>query len=107
MRADAGVRALLLELQKRGLSIRQQVPICVYYQGEVVGEYFADLLVNDLVIVELKAGNEIVQAHEYQLVNYLKATRLEVGLLLNFGPKAEYRRKVFSNQRKHVLRGVR
>ena len=98
--------ALILELQKRGLVVHQQVPVCVYYHGEVVGEYFADLLVNNLVILELKAADEIAKAHEYQLINYLKATTLEVGLILNFGPKAEFKRKIFMNVRKPGLKGV-
>jgi len=97
--------ALILELQKRGLSVKQQMPIKVYYEGQVVGEYFADLLVNDLVILELKAAEQIIKAHEAQLTNYLKATDLEVGLILNFGPKAEFKRKIFSNNRKPSLKG--
>ena len=96
---------LILELQKRGLSVKQQMPIKVYYEGQVVGEYFADLLVNDLVILELKAAEQIIKAHEAQLTNYLKATDLEVGLILNFGPKAEFKRKIFSNNRKPSLKG--
>ena len=97
--------ALILELQKRGLSVKQQMPIKVYYEGQVVGEYFADLLVNDLVILELKAAEQIIKAHEAQLTNYLKATDLEVGLILNFGSKAEFKRKIFSNNRKPSLKG--
>ena len=96
--------ALILELQKRGLNVKQQVPIKVYYEGQVVGEYFADLLINDLVIIELKAVEQIIKAHEAQLVNYLKATSLEVGLILNFGAKAEFKRKIFSNARKPSLK---
>jgi GxxExxY protein len=98
--------ALILELQKRGLSVKQQVPICVYYEGQVVGEYFVDLLVNDLVILDLKAVEEIIKAHEYQLVNYLKATGLEVGLILNLGAKAKFKRKIFSNAHKPSLKGM-
>ncbi len=97
--------ALILELQKLGLTVKQQFPIKVYYDGQVVGEYFADLLVNDLVIIELKAVEQIIKAHEAQLVNYLKATNLEIGLILNFGPKAEFKRKIFSNSRKPSLKG--
>jgi GxxExxY protein len=97
--------ALILELQKRGLTAEQQLPIKVYYEGQVVGEYFADLLVNSLVILELKAAEQIIKAHEAQLVNYLKATDHEVGLILNFGPKAEFKRKIFSNNRKPSLKG--
>ena len=75
------------------------MPIKVYYDGQVVGEYFADLLVNDKVIVELKAAEEIAKAHEAQLVNYLKASGIQAGLLLNFGPQAEFRRKIFTKRR--------
>jgi GxxExxY protein len=97
--------ALILELCKRGFTVKQQVPIQVYYEGKVVGEYFADLLVDDLIILELKVADEIAQAHEAQLVNYLKATNLEVGLVLNFGPKPEFKRKIYSNARKQSLKG--
>ena len=76
--------------------------IKVYYESEEVGGYFADLLVNDLVIVELKAAEAIHEDHEAQLINYLKATEIEVGLLLNFGKKAEFKRKVFSSARKKL-----
>jgi GxxExxY protein len=76
------------------------VPIQVYYGGQVVGEYFADLLVQDKIILELKVAEEISTAHEAQLINYLKATNLEVGLVLNFGPKPEFKRKIFTNARK-------
>lgn len=96
--------ALIFELQKRGFTVKQQVPIQVYYEGQVVGEYFADLLVQDKVILELKVVDEIVAAHEAQLVNYLKATNLEVGLVLNFGPKPEFKRKIFTNARKASLK---
>jgi len=92
--------ALILELQKHRLTMKQQMPIKVYYEGQVVGEYFADLLVNDLIILELKTVEQIAIAHEAQLINYLKATNLEVGLVLNFGPKAEFKRKIFTNDRK-------
>jgi len=97
--------ALILELQKRGLTAEQQLPIKVYYEGQVVGEYFADQLVNKLIILELKAAEQIIKAHEAQLTNYLKSTDLEVGLILNFGPKAEFKRKIFSNNRKPSLKG--
>jgi GxxExxY protein len=92
--------ALALTLRKAGLSVGQQVPIKVYFEDEQVGEYYADLLVQECVIVELKAGEALCDAHEAQLLNYLKATDIEVGLLLNFGPKPEFRRKVFANERK-------
>ena len=92
--------ALLLELRRRGLQVEQQTPIKVYYAGQVVGEYFADLLVEGKVIVELKAAEAISPAHEAQLLNYLKATGISVGLLLNFGPRPEFRRKVFTRSPK-------
>jgi GxxExxY protein len=88
--------ALAKELAKCGHQIKQQAPIQVYYQGEVVGEYFADILVDEKVILELKATAEIAKSHESQLVNYLKATGIQVRLVLNFGPKAEFRRKIFT-----------
>ncbi|MEW5845879.1 MAG: GxxExxY protein [Bacteroidota bacterium] len=90
--------ALKIELEKSGLIVERQKPIKVYYGSEVVGEYFADLLVNDQVIIELKAAETICEEHEYQLLNYLKATSIEVGLLLNFGKKPEIRRKIFTNK---------
>ena len=92
--------ALVLELQRKGLTAQKQIPIKVKYAGQIIGEYFADLLVEDKVIVELKAADKIIPIHEAQLLNYLKATDMEVGLLLNFGPKADFKRKVFSNARK-------
>jgi len=95
--------ALALELQKLGLKVEPQKKILVYYDGQMVGEYFADIVVNGVVIVELKAVRQILERHEAQLLNYLKATRVEVGLLLNFGPKAEHKRKVYDNDRKGSL----
>ena len=88
--------SLKIELEKQGLGVKQQVPIAVLYHGKVVGEYFADLLVNDIVIVELKACRTIDTAHESQLLNYLKATNKEIGLILNFGASPEFRRKIFT-----------
>lgn len=91
--------ALAIELSSLGLEVELQRPIAVHYKEILAGEYFADLVVNDLVIVELKSAEAISKAHEAQLVNYLKATRFEVGLLLNFGKSAEYKRKIFDNQK--------
>ena len=82
------------------LKVVQQAEIKVYYAGVVVGEYYADLLVADAVIVEIKAARTLLAEHEAQLLNYLKATPYEVGLLLNFGPKPEIKRKVYDNERK-------
>lgn len=98
--------SLVLELGKVGVGARKQWPIEVLYQGEPVGEYFADLLVEEKVIVEIKAAKNIVPEHEAQLLNYLMATDIEVGLLLNFGQKPEFQRKVFENRRRDAdLRG--
>ena len=86
-------RALLIALRQKGINARAQVPLSVRFRGEVVGEFFADLLVEEKVIVELKAVRALVPEHQAQLINYLKATGIEVGLLVNFGnPRLEYRR---------------
>jgi GxxExxY protein len=87
--------ALVFELEKRGLKAESQVPIKVSYKGKVVGEYVADILVEDKVIVELKTVEALDKIHEAQLLNYLKATGVNVGILVNFGhPKAEIKRMV-------------
>ena len=90
--------ALFIELTNIGLLVEMQKKISVYYEGEEVGEYFADLMVEESVIIELKATESLCEEHEFQLINYLKATQIEVGLLLNFGKKPEVKRKVFSNK---------
>jgi GxxExxY protein len=92
--------ALAIELRKAGLKAVKQQEIVVYYDGEGIGDYRADIIVNDVVMVELKAARELAEEHEAQLLNYLKATTIEVGLLLNFGVKAEHKRKVYDNDRK-------
>jgi GxxExxY protein len=92
--------ALTIELRKMGLRVACQQPINVYYDDQIVGEYFADMLVEDCVIVELKAVRTLLKEHEAQLLNYLNATSYEVGLLLNFGPAPQIKRKVFDNTRK-------
>ena len=97
----------MLELRKLGLRAEPQKRITVYYDGQVVGEYSADVVVDEAVLVELKAGRQLLKEHEAQLLNYLKATRIEVGLLLNFGPKAEFKRKIYDNERKGALSWVR
>ncbi len=94
------VNALKIELEKRGLKVAKEFEIKVRYAGQIIGEYFADLIVSDAVIVEVKAVKVLVQEHEAQLLNYLKATPYEVGLLLNFGPKPEQKRRSFDNNRK-------
>lgn len=98
--------ALAIELTDLGLAVEQQVPIDVIYKTRKVGHYEADLVINDLVIVELKAAEELSKKHEAQLLNYLKATRFEVGLLLNFGPTPSFKRKAFDNSRKGTLSWV-
>lgn len=92
--------ALAIEIRNAGLSCSQQFPIPVYFKEKVVGNYFADLLVADKILIELKVAESICEEHEFQLLNYLKATNIEVGLLLNFGKKPQFKRKVFSNQYK-------
>ena len=92
--------AMLIELKKFGLDCRNQFPIKVYYDEKNVGEYFADIIVNDYVIVELKAAENLCEEHECQLVNYLKATEIEVGLLLNFGKEPQMKRKVLTRDHK-------
>ncbi len=90
--------ALVHELKQMGLVVRQQQPIEVHYNELKVGQYFADIFVEDCVIIELKASESLCEADEYQLINYLKATEVEVGLLLNFGKKPEIKRKHFDNE---------
>lgn len=92
--------ALLIELKNRGLHVSSNEKIKVYYKGENVGDYYADIIVNNTIIVELKATEFIVEAFENQLLNYLRGTDCEVGLLLNFGKKPEFKRRVFENKRK-------
>ena|SRR5258706_8446511 len=94
--------ALYIQLLKTGFIVSKQCPIKVYYDTCQVGEYYADLIVQDLVIVELKAAEVIIEEHEHQLLNYLKATDKEVGLLLNFGRKPEFKRKIFQNVNKNL-----
>ncbi|HJZ94485.1 MAG TPA: GxxExxY protein [Gemmataceae bacterium] len=89
--------AMVIELRKRGLDVVPQASIQVFYEGEVVGEYFADVLVNGLVILEFKAYTALIRDHGTQLINYLKASRLDVGLLFNFGPKPEFQRRVYDH----------
>jgi GxxExxY protein len=89
--------AMVIELKKIGLKVRNQQQVKVYYDQQPVGEYFADLLVEDCIIVELKAAESLREEHEFQLINYLKATDLEIGLLLNFGKKPQLKRKFYTN----------
>lgn len=92
--------SLRIELEAAGFQVECQQPINVYYNQECVGEYFADLIVEDSVIIELKACSELQEAHSVQLTNYLKATDIEVGLLFNFGEIPKVKRRIFTNTRK-------
>ena len=93
--------ALLIELRKKGLEATPNKKIKVFYKGENVGDYYADIIVNDTIILELKAADYIAEEFENQLLNYLKGTDCEIGLLLNFGKKPEFRRKIYENKRKN------
>ena len=90
--------ALYKELSHKGMQVECQKEIRVYYKGECVGRYVADMIINQTVILELKAVQTLRPEHEWKLINYLKATGLEVGLLLNFGHSAEFKRKVLTNK---------
>jgi GxxExxY protein len=93
--------ALIVELKGLGLKAEQQRPITVTYRGQVVGEFFADVVVNDAVVLEPKTVERLVEEHAAQLINYLRATQYELGLLLNFGPKPQFRRILLTNDHKH------
>lgn len=92
--------ALAIALRSKGFEVHQQIAIPVWFRGTRVGDFNADLMVNKLILLELKTVRAIEQAHLAQLMNYLKATEIEVGLVLNFGPKPEFKRAVFGNDRK-------
>lgn len=94
--------AMLIELKAMGLDCSNQKPVKVYYEGEVVGSYSADIFVCEKVIIELKASVSLCEKDEAQLINYLKGTEMEVGMLLNFGITPQYKRKVFSNKFKNL-----
>ena len=95
--------ALEVLLQEIGLIPARQKEILVYYQGRVVGEYKADMIVNGAVLLEIKSVEKLIDAHDAQLLNYLKSTEIEVGPLLNFGRQAEFHRKIYDNSRKGSL----
>ena len=92
--------AMLIELKKAGFKAESQKKIDVFYDGVIVGDYYADIVVDDMIILELKASESICLEHSYQLLNYLRATSIEVGLLLNFGRKPEFVRKTYLNSQK-------
>jgi GxxExxY protein len=93
--------AMMIELDRLGLNCERQKHINVIYDDLIIGEYYADILVNNLVIVELKAAESLCYEHECQLINYLKASDLEVGLLLNFGKEPKFTRKVLTSEFKN------
>ena len=90
--------ALKIELEQHGFLVKRQKPLNVYYNEIPVGEYYADLIVDGKVIIELKAVQSLIQEHELQLINYLKASEIEIGLSLNSGKEPEIKRKIFSNK---------
>jgi len=94
--------SLMIELAKNGISAVKQKPIKVYYDEHLVGDYYADIVAEDIVIIEVKAVELLIEEHELQLINYLKATDKEIGLLLNFGKKPEFKRKIFTNDKKRI-----
>jgi len=94
--------AMSIELKSRGYEVENQKKLNVFYKKEIVGEYIPDIIVNQSVIIELKCVEYMIESHEYQLLNYLKATDCEVGLLLNFGKDPQFIRKIFTNEfKKH------
>lgn len=94
--------AMYLELKSQGYKVEAQKQIKVYYKSQLVGDYFADLLIEDSIILELKACGCLLDEHKDQLLNYLKATDVEIGLLLNFGTTPEFKRSIYSNDRKKL-----
>jgi GxxExxY protein len=93
---------LALALQQAGLAVERQVGMKVWFRGTRIGEFRADLIVNDAVVLEIKAARVFGPSHEAQLLNYLRCSEMEVGLLLNFGPKPQFRRLAFANERKGI-----
>ena len=94
--------AMALALTESGLANAREVPVPVWFRGRKVGQYFADLVVESHVLLELKAARTLESAHQAQLFHYLKSTEIEVGLLFNFGPRAQFRRLLFDNERKKI-----
>lgn len=97
--------AMVIELASQGLVVETEKTISVFYNGRLVGSFAADLIVEDKVILELKAKETIADAHVAQLTNYLRSTHLEVGLLLNFGRRPEFKRRYFPNSNKNTSDG--
>jgi len=100
-------QALAIALAQAGSAVERQVPVLVWFRGRQVGDFRADMVVERKVLLELKAARTIDEAHEKQLLNYLRATDIEVGLLLNFGIKPQFRRLVYENERKKIPKKIR
>ncbi|MFN2482480.1 MAG: GxxExxY protein [Pyrinomonadaceae bacterium] len=100
-------KALSLALNSAGLAVRRQMQIPVWFRGQKVGDFIGDVLVNESVLLELKAVRALDSSHEAQLLNYLRATDVEVGMLLNFGLKPEFKRMAFDNRRKQIRENPR
>lgn len=96
-------RAFVVALKQSGLRVESELSIPVFFRGVLVGDFLADIVVEGAVMLELKAARELDSAHEAQLLNYLRATTIEIGLLMNFGPKPKFRRFVYANDRKHSM----
>ena len=94
--------ALVIALAQAGLAAEREVSVPVWFRGQKVGQYFADIMVQGTVLLELKAARNLESAHEAQLLHYLRATEVEVGLLLNFGLRPQFRRLLFDNERKKI-----
>lgn len=98
--------AMMYELELRGFKVEKQKPVNVHYKRKLVGEYFSDIIVNNKIILELKACEELNSDHECQLLNYLKATDIEVGMLFNFGKKPDFKRKIYTNDQKKEIKPI-
>lgn len=100
-------KSFAIALRQDGMKVDEQVLIKVYFRGQLVGEFYADMVVDELIILELKAADKIIDEFEAQLLNYLKSSEIEVGYVLNFGRSATFKRKIFDNERKGALRGMK
>lgn len=94
--------ALLIELEKMEFYCESEKSVKVFYEGTLVGDYRSDIIIDKCIIIENKAAEGLAEENEFQLINYLKATEIEIGLLLNFGKKPEFKRKIFTNERKDL-----
>jgi len=95
-------QAMMVELENSNLVAMREFPVAVWFRGKKVGQYFADIMVENTVLLELKAARALESSHEAQLLHYLRATEIEVGLLLNFGMRPQFRRLLFDNERKKI-----